>query len=183
MSMAVLQGDTASVTAMAWHPSGEQLAVSTQSLQTRFWAMPDPADDPSAAAALLDIDPDDPAAGFAGPRCEELHTFKAHDMPVAAMCFDSTGALLATGDSMGNVRVWDAVRKYCTHTFKAHRGVVLAIAFHPDKSRYQLFSAGQDSHVQVNDLRKKAHVHTFDSHQGAVSAIVFLGSIAFLQLR
>jgi WD40 repeat protein len=162
------QGDTAPVTAMAWHPSGEQLAVSTRSLQTRFWAMPDP-DEPQEAAPE---DPDDPDA-YTGPRCEELHTFKAHDMPVMTMSFDTSGALLATGDSMGNVRVWDAMRKYCTHNFSAHRGVVHALAFHPDKSRYQLFSAGQDSRVQVYDLRKKEHVHTFDRHQGAVRAYRF----------
>ena len=156
---------------MAWHPSGEQIAVSTRSLQTRFWAVP--AADESAAAEWAGSDPE-AEDGYAGPRCEELHTFKAHDMPVTSMCFDASGALLATGDSMGNVRVWDAVRKYCTHNFHAHRGVVHAIAFHPDRSRYQLFSAGQDSRVQVYDLRKKAHVHTSDGHQGAVCATATL---------
>lgn len=167
---AVAQGDSAPVTAMAWHPSGEQIAVSTQSLQTRFWAMPGPDD----VAPVAESNPDDPEGDYAGPRCQELHTFKAHEMPVASMCFDTSGALLATGDSMGNVRVWDAMRKYCTHNFHAHRGAVNAIAFHPDKSRYQLFSAGQDSRVQVYDLRKKAHIHTFDRHQGAVRATAML---------
>lgn len=178
--LAVIMGDTAPVTAMVWHPSGEQIVVSTQSLQTRFWAMPDLSEAGRAAAPEPD-DGDNPDSAFAaGPRCEELHTFKAHDMPVASMCFDTTGALLATGDSMGNVRVWDAVRKYCTHNFHAHRGAVYALGFHPDKSRYQLFSAGQDSRVQVYDLRKKAHVHTFDSHQGAVSSLSFSPCGAFL---
>jgi U3 small nucleolar RNA-associated protein 13 len=178
--LAVIMGDSAAVTSMAWHPSGEQIAVSTRSLQTRFWAMPDLSEEGRAAAPAPDDDAD-PESGFAaGPRCEELHTFKAHDMPVASMCFDTTGALLATGDSMGNVRVWDAVRKYCTHNFHAHRGAVYAVGFHPDKSRYQLFSAGQDSRVQVYDLRKKAHVHTFDSHQGAVSSLCFSPCGTFL---
>lgn len=169
--LAAVSGDTEEVTSIAWHPSGQQLAISTKSLLTRFWAMPDPDADPDLMMASSDPDPDEEGS-YTGPRCVELHSFRAHDMPVATMDFDSSGALrqhpsiptatqspgpvltarvlnaVATADSMGNVRVWDAARKYCTHNFHAHRGVVHSVRFHPDKSKYQVRGSVSDSWVR-----------------------------------
>uniref|UniRef100_A0A8W4F732 Transducin beta-like protein 3 n=1 Tax=Sus scrofa TaxID=9823 RepID=A0A8W4F732_PIG len=47
-----------------------------------------------------------------------------HTAPVAAMAFDPTSTLLATGGCDGAVRVWDVVRHYGTHHFRGSPGVV-----------------------------------------------------------
>ena len=40
------------------------------------------------------------------------------------MAYDVTSTLLATGSADATVKVWDTVRKYCTHNLRKHSGVV-----------------------------------------------------------
>ena len=47
-----------------------------------------------------------------------LRTWKAHDLPVATMAFDSTGTLLITGSADHTAKVWDIEKTYCTHNFR-----------------------------------------------------------------
>lgn len=77
-----------------------------------------------------------------------------HTAPVAAMAFDPTSTLLATGGCDGAVRVWDIVRHYGTHHFRGSPGVVHLVAFHPDSARLLLFSSAADAAVRVWSLRR-----------------------------
>ena len=41
-----------------------------------------------------------------------------HNGPVRVLAFDPTSTFLASGGSDGTVKVWDVIRKFCTHNLK-----------------------------------------------------------------
>ncbi|KNC75246.1 hypothetical protein SARC_12224 [Sphaeroforma arctica JP610] len=103
-----------------------------------------------------------------------LRTFKSLDGPVASLCWDPSGTLLATGASNGNVKVWDFAHTAVTHSFKGSQGIVFSMAFHPDPKRMLLAtSASADCDVKVWDLYKKKLVHNMKGHVSPVQGLVF----------
>lgn len=84
-----------------------------------------------------------------------MRAYKAHETPVLAMEYDSTGTLLATGGSDRSVHVWDVPGGFCTHNFRGHTGIVTLVAFHPESAQRELlFSASDDCTVRVWSLRE-----------------------------
>jgi WD40 repeat protein len=54
-----------------------------------------------------------------------LKYFQAiHISPVSCMSFDGSSTLLATGGCDSTIKVWDIIKKYCTHNLKGHQGVI-----------------------------------------------------------
>ncbi|XP_069876074.1 transducin beta-like protein 3 isoform X1 [Dipodomys merriami] len=96
-----------------------------------------------------------------------------HTAPVAAMAFDPTSTLLATGGCDGAVRVWDVVRHYGTHHFRGSPGVVHLVAFHPDPTRLLLFSSAADSAIRVWSLETRLCLALLTSHYSAVTSLAF----------
>lgn len=41
-----------------------------------------------------------------------------HNGPVRVLAFDPTSTFLASGGADGTVKVWDVIRKFCTHNLK-----------------------------------------------------------------
>ena len=66
-----------------------------------------------------------------------------HNGPIRLMCFDPTSTFLATGGSDGTVKVWDVIRKFCTHNLKVSRlietAVIHAYTVHRTLSGRKLF--------------------------------------------
>lgn len=58
-----------------------------------------------------------------------LRTLKPHATPVVVLAIDRTGTLLATGAADGNIKVWDLVGGYVTHTFRGPSVLVSALHF------------------------------------------------------
>ncbi|XP_020942445.1 transducin beta-like protein 3 isoform X2 [Sus scrofa] len=96
-----------------------------------------------------------------------------HTAPVAAMAFDPTSTLLATGGCDGAVRVWDVVRHYGTHHFRGSPGVVHLVAFHPDPARLLLFSSAADASIRVWSLQDRSCLAVLTAHYSAVTSVTF----------
>lgn len=58
-----------------------------------------------------------------------LRTLKPHGTPVVVLAVDRTGTLLATGAADGNIKVWDILGGYVTHTFRGPSILVSALRF------------------------------------------------------
>ncbi|KAL1868271.1 U3 small nucleolar RNA-associated protein 13 [Diaporthe australafricana] len=56
-------------------------------------------------------------------------TLKPHGTPVVVLAVDRTGTLLATGAADGNIKVWDIIGGYVTHTFRGPSVLVSALHF------------------------------------------------------
>ena len=61
-------------------------------------------------------------------------------------------------------QVFDVNKKYCTHNFKGHKGMVTLVRFHPDPKALQLVSCGDDARVVVWDLRTSAAIAKLSDH-------------------
>lgn len=89
---------------------------------------------------------------------------RGHNMPILAMCYDSTGTFVATGSADRTVRVWDVVRGYCTHSFRDHTDIVQFVSFHPNQHQSLLFSSSDDNTIRLWDLIDSECVATFKDH-------------------
>ena len=58
-----------------------------------------------------------------------VRTLKPHATPVVVLAVDRTGTLLATGAADGNIKVWDLLGGYVTHTFRGPSVLVSALRF------------------------------------------------------
>lgn len=56
-------------------------------------------------------------------------TLKPHGTPVVVLAVDRTGTLLATGAADGNIKVWDLIGGYVTHTLRGPSVLVSALHF------------------------------------------------------
>jgi U3 small nucleolar RNA-associated protein 13 len=64
-------------------------------------------------------------------------------------------------------------KKYCTHNFKGHEGMVTLVKFHPDRKALRLVSASDDCKIMMWDLRKNACVAKVKDHYSAPTAVAF----------
>ncbi|XP_074135663.1 transducin beta-like protein 3 [Sminthopsis crassicaudata] len=96
-----------------------------------------------------------------------------HTAPVAAMAFDPTSTLLATGGCDGAVRVWDLERRYGTHNLRGSPGVVHLVAFHPDPEQLLLFSSAMDCTIRVWGLQTGTCLTVLSSHYSTVTSLAF----------
>ena len=62
------------------------------------------------------------------------------------------------------LQVWDVDKRYCTHSFRGHDGVIVRVEFVPDAQRLQLVSCSEDNSIRVWDLRGQKCVATFKDH-------------------
>lgn len=99
-----------------------------------------------------------------------VRSWKAHDQVVADVCFDTTGAFVATGSVDKTVKVFDFAGYFCTHSFKGHIGLVSIVRFHPTK--LQLVSVA-DTELRLWDLKTSSCVGIMKDHLASISSISF----------
>ena len=109
------------------------------------------------------------AAQFASRH--SLLTMQAHNAPTTTMAVDASGALVATGCSAHEIRVWDVPGGFCTHSFSGHNGLVLRVIFH--SRELLLASAGDDGTVVIWDLVTKKKKCGLRGHVSAVTALAW----------
>ncbi len=103
-----------------------------------------------------------------------VHYLGAHSGRVVA-AISADGTIIASGDSAGHVRVWEAGTGRRLAEFAGHAERIRALKFNPDSSSLaQLATAGGDGHVRLWDVASGRCVHTFNDHSS-----VSMGSIAF----
>ena len=97
----------------------------------------------------------------------------AHVAPVLALAWSGDGALLASGDRDGNVRVWNPVTGRCLRRLDgAHAGGVAALAFAPGGTH--LLSAGYDATARVHGLQSGRVLRELRGHTAYVLALAAL---------
>merc|ERR550534_2427740 len=89
------------------------------------------------------------------------------------MVFDQSSTLIVTGSSDSTVKVYDTIKKYCTHNFKGASSAVSALKFHPDAERLVLFSTYIDGEIRMWDLKTSKCMSILKGHLSAVTSLVF----------
>ena len=104
---------------------------------------------------------------------QRYRTIKAHQMPILAMCYDPTGALVATGAADRSIRVWNILGGFCTHSFRDHTDIIRTVRFHPDPAKLLLVSCAEDASVRVFDLKAQKCVSTYHHHSSLPTSVAF----------
>jgi U3 small nucleolar RNA-associated protein 13 len=132
--------DTEAIITLALDKTGNFVVTSSASMRLKYWN--------------LGIKKSKNTLEHENPTC--VRTWKAHQVPVLSLCFDSTSTLVASGGSADQtIKIWDVIKGYCTHNFKGHTGTIGYVCFHPDPGRLQLFSSSDDCSVRIWDLVTK----------------------------
>jgi WD40 repeat protein len=77
----------------------------------------------------------------------EIHRLGGHKDMITVAAFNADGSRLATGDSNGNVIVWDTITGHELLTFPAHINQAMALSFAPDDR--SLASGGSDLVLRI----------------------------------
>ncbi|KAF9172597.1 U3 small nucleolar RNA-associated protein 13 [Mortierella sp. AD011] len=144
-----LKGDTEIITTFAVTPDGHTLISASRSLQLKTWNL--------RTGTLT-------------------RSLKAHDAPVIVMDIDPTSTLVATGSADSTIKVWDIAGGFCTHNFKGHGGVISAVLFHPDQSKWWLCSGADDCTVRIWDLKSRKSVAVLESHVSVIRGLAVSNS-------
>lgn len=91
-------------------PSASHLIICSRSLSMRIYSLKASEDQNEIEATLT-------------------RTLKPHGTPVVVLAVDRTGTLLATGAADGNIKVWDLIGGYVTHTLRGPSVLVSALHF------------------------------------------------------
>ncbi len=100
-------------------------------------------------------------------RGECIVSFKAHDGPVTAICFQGAGRLGVSMEEGGPVRVWEADTGLTRVALSAEQ--TTALAFHPDGSH--VVCACEDGTIGIWDIVTRRVVRSLRSHEEGVSSI------------
>lgn len=111
-----------------------------------------------------------------------------YNMPILCLAYDATGTLVATGSTDCVVRVWDIVKGYCTHTFRAHTDIIPLVAFcswgadvgSPANSLL-LCSCSDDRSIQLHDLQTSSTATAFRQHMSTPTDVAFNNQFALLK--
>eukprot|EP01080_Neovahlkampfia_damariscottae_P000036 gene36-4287_t len=95
-----------------------------------------------------------------------------NDSPVISLDYDPSGTLLAFGQGDHTVKVYDFENNYVTHHFKGHTSRVHLVKFHPDSSKYLLFTCSQDG-VRCWNLRNRKCIAHFTDHSENITDMTF----------
>ncbi|KAF3770812.1 hypothetical protein M406DRAFT_59678 [Cryphonectria parasitica EP155] len=107
---AKIEGDDESISTLTLTPSASHLIVCSRSLSMRIYSLKLSDQQDTIETTLL-------------------RTLKPHGTPVVVLAVDRTGTLLATGAADGNIKVWDILGGYVTHTFRGPSVLVSALHF------------------------------------------------------
>ncbi|KAF5196670.1 Katanin p80 wd40 repeat-containing subunit b1-like protein [Thalictrum thalictroides] len=100
-----------------------------------------------------------------------LRTLTGHRSSCNALQFHPFGEFFASGSSDASLKIWDARKKGCIHTYKGHTRGVNTIRFTPD-GRW-VVSGGADNIVKIWDLTAGKLLHEFKFHEGQIQCIEF----------
>ena len=102
---------------------------------------------------------------------ELIRTWRStHVGPIRLLAFDSTSTFVASGGSDGSVKVWDIIRKFCTHNFTNHTGLIQALYFH----QLTLFVSCDDNSVKRWSLKTSAVTEQFRTRSKMGKFLCFL---------
>jgi WD40 repeat protein len=99
------------------------------------------------------------------------HVFTGHSVPVRAVAFSADGAVLATADTGGTVKLWDVATGKERATLPASSGAVLSLALSADGT---LLAVGNEEGI-LTVWQTATHQQRFrcQAHKGGVLALTF----------
>jgi WD40 repeat protein len=97
---------------------------------------------------------------------------------VISVVFSPDGNLLATGDSNGEVRVWEVATGRLLLGIPGHAGWVLCVAFSPDGNT--IATSSNDETIKLWNVQTGQCLQTFEGHTNIVWSIAFLPNLPIL---
>ena len=94
-----------------------------------------------------------------------------HESVVLSVVYSPDGSRVASGDSVGIVRIWDPDTGEGTIALAGHAGSVNAVAYSPDGSR--IASAGGDGTVRIWDPQKAAQTRVITDDSEAMLSVTY----------
>lgn len=83
----------------------------------------------------------------------------------------SDGQMMAVGDAIGNIYLWNISTAQLLNTFSGHKGWVWSVAFSPDGTL--LASGSTDSSVRLWDVQSGRCLQVLTNHTGSVRSLSF----------
>ncbi len=188
------EGDSSEVTALQLSPDGRFLAILSQSQQLRVFSVETgsiiKSTRLSSSCYITAADPSSTLFSFGLTDGSVVvwdiegsfitHNLKGHGSTVCSLAFfgemNSRNWMLASGDIMGMVKVWDLVKRKCIFTENEHTSAVRGVNFNHDGSRF--VSSGRDGLAtvyQTTNRRKWKDICTIPVEM-SVEAAGFVGS-------
>jgi WD40 repeat protein len=92
-----------------------------------------------------------------------------HRAQIKTRSAKARSGFLVSGDTNGNVRLWNLVDGETVRSFRGHSGPVNAVAVTPDGA--MLTTAGKDGSVRLWNLASGQSIRTMSGHDGPVNAL------------
>ncbi|XP_028258024.1 katanin p80 WD40 repeat-containing subunit B1-like [Parambassis ranga] len=139
-----LMGHKASITSLAFHPSGDLLASSSMDTNIKLW----------------DI-----------RRKESVFRYKGHTQAVRSLAFSPDGKWLASASDDCTVKLWDLTQGKTITEFRSHTAAVNTVQFHPNE--YLLASGSSDRTIKLWDLEKFTMISSLEGDTTPVRSTLF----------
>lgn len=128
------------VSAIAFAPNGNSLAVANVSGKIRIWQV---TNRQLEQARDFQVDQDFATSSEGGPGVSARQRIaKGHAVPIEAVAVDPRGRTMVTGGSDGIVRVWDLRQGQVASMLEGHPGAIRGLSYSPDGQRLASSSAG-----------------------------------------
>jgi WD40 repeat protein len=141
---ATLAGHTASVTSIAFDPTGRLLATSSDDGTARIWD---------------------------GETVRHLLTLKGHSAEVNAITFSPDGKLVLTASSDKTARIWDAQTGRERSVLRGHVDRVFCVAFSPDG--VTALTSSQDMTARLWNASTGLQIQALEGHTARVTSASF----------
>ena len=151
----VLKGHSGIVSDCKFHPSGEYIVSCSQDYTWRMW----------------NIESTSTSEVVTG---KELLLQDGHNKGISAIAVHPDGSIVATGDVVGNILLWDVRSGQMIQLFQGHIKKISKLEFHPNG--LELVSGCIDHMVRIWDLRKKKCTRCLPAHSNCISHVGYSNS-------
>ena len=142
--LAIYQGHTYLVPAVAFAPEGQTLATGSADRTAKLW---------DAATR------------------QELATLSGHSSQISSVAFTPDGRKLATGSFDHTAKLWDVATRQELAVLKGHTNIIFSVAFSPDGTR--LATGSYDLTTKLWDVATGRELTTLKGHLKPILAVAF----------
>ena len=101
----------------------------------------------------------------------DLQTWRGHQAAIKAITYSPDGRWVASGDTVGEIRVWDARVGTTASVVQGPRNPINSLSYDPTGRR--LASAGSDGILRIRDSQNGTELAALDGHGGAAVSVRF----------